>query len=91
MQNRSDVIAAIREVSERSASANDMVPTDMRAHLNPTRMSSIQDAARRLAFKIARRCPDCDQPGFGLVDVERGLPCCDWRTPTRLIRAEIHG
>lgn len=68
-----------------------VITTDMRAHLNPTRMNAIGRTARWLALKVARCCADCGKPGFGLVDVERGLPCRDCGSPTRLIRAEIHG
>ena len=67
-----------------------LVETDMRAHLNPTRMRVL----RRLAVKLARRllslCPKCSTPGFGPVDVERGLKCALCGTPTLLARAEIH-
>jgi hypothetical protein len=89
--NRGDVVGAVREVTMRSVSGRAMVHTDMRAHLNPTRMASIEATARSLALKIARCCPQCGKPGFGLVDVERGLPCRDCQAPTRLIRAENHG
>lgn len=67
------------------------IETDMRAHLNPTRMASIAGLARALAVRTARCCPQCSAPGFGLVDVEKGLPCGDCGSPTRLIRAEIYG
>jgi hypothetical protein len=68
-----------------------LATTDMRAHVNPTRMSSIARLARHLALRTARLCPCCGRPGFGLVDVERGLPCRDCDQPTRRIRAEIYG
>ncbi len=68
-----------------------LITTDMRAHLNPTRMASIERLARRLALRAARLCPACGKPGFGVVDVERGLPCNDCESPTRLILAEIYG
>lgn len=67
------------------------IETDMRAHLNPTRMRVI----RQLAFKLARRlkcfCPICSAPGFGLIKTESGLPCRSCETPTELINFEIHG
>lgn len=68
-----------------------LLTTDMRAHLNPTRMAAIARLARRLALRAARLCPACGKPGFGIIDVERGLPCTDCESPTRLVRAEIHG
>lgn len=68
-----------------------LVETDMRAHLNPTRMASL----RRLAFRLVRRlrstCPACGAPGWGLVATVAGLPC-DWcGTPTELVAHERHG
>jgi hypothetical protein len=68
-----------------------LVETDMRAHLNPTRMASI----RRLAFRLVRRlrsaCPACGSPGWGLVATVPGLPC-DWcGSPTDLVDHELHG
>lgn len=82
---------AIREVGARSASGRVMVQTDMRAHLNPTRMAGIARTTKWLALRMARCCPSCGRPGFGLIDIERGLPCGDCGAPTRLVRAEIHG
>lgn len=67
------------------------VETDMRAHLNPTRMSEIAELARQLAHRLATPCPACRAPGWGLVNSEKGLPCeyCD--RPTELIKHEVFG
>ena len=67
------------------------IETDMRAHLNPTRMASIRRLAFRLARRLATACPACGAPGWGRIDVELGLPCMDCSTPTDLVRAEILG
>ena len=65
--------------------------TDMRAHLNPTRMASI----RRLGFALVRRlrsaCPACGSPGWGFVDIEAGLPCSWCGEATALTVSEIWG
>jgi hypothetical protein len=74
-----------------AATGKAMITTDMRAHLNPTRMAAIGRTSKWLALRTARRCPACGKAGFGVVDVERGLRCRDCGEPTRLIRAEIHG
>lgn len=67
------------------------IETDMRAHMNPTR----QKAIRKLAFKLLRRlrnfCPHCQLPGFGIIQVERGLPCEWCQMPTHLVIREIMG
>jgi hypothetical protein len=51
------------------------VETDMRALYNPTRMSVIADATRKLVDLIESRCPACSWPGFRVTDVIPGLPC----------------
>jgi len=86
---------ALRVALERCASASPdglaHVETDMRAHVNPTRMRVI----RRLAFKMARRlaclCKACNAPGWGTIDVVRGLPCEWCGNPTDLVREEVMG
>ena len=66
------------------------IETDMRAHLNPTRMGEIARAAEDLAMRLASPCPACSAPGFGLARVERGLPCSACGSATDRVRAEIH-
>lgn len=62
------------------------VETDMRAHLNPTRMGEIRKVAARLARRLATPCPACARPGFGPDRVVPGLPCgwCGEPTPAPL-------
>ena len=63
--------------------------TDMRAHLNPTRMKQIEALGRKLADKILSTCPHCQWPGFEAVQADQGLPCADCGAPTALIR-QLH-
>jgi len=67
------------------------VETDMRAHLNPTRMKSLTALATRLSERLSSCCPSCAAPGWGRVKVIRGLPCemCD--TATEWVMFEIFG
>lgn len=65
--------------------------TDMRAHVNPTRMAEIGKLARRLVHRIATPCPACGTPGFGVIRSEAGLPCADCNTPTTLVRNLVSG
>ncbi len=81
---------AIRTMAALSATGKALVMTDMRAHLNPTRMRAIKQTTKALALRIARLCPACLAPGFGLSEVQRGLPCRDCGSPTDLIHSEIH-
>jgi hypothetical protein len=65
--------------------------TDMRAHLNPTRMAAIRALANRLAARLAALCPACASPGWGQVDVLRGLPCSACGQATQKMMAIIDG
>jgi hypothetical protein len=51
------------------------VETDMRAMYNPSRMLVIQKATQKLIEKITSSCPKCHVPGFGVIDVKKGLEC----------------
>ena len=66
------------------------VETDMRAHVNPTRMRTIRRVAIKLARRLGERCPECSTPGWGVADVEKGLPCRLCGYPTDLVRDEVH-
>jgi hypothetical protein len=63
----------------------------MRAHFNPTRMGVLRQLAELFVTRLQQLCPSCEAPGFGRVDVERGLPCGACGTPTRWVKAEIFG
>lgn len=89
-----DPLLLASAVEECVAASNDglaLVETDMRAHLNPTRRVAIRRVAFRLARRLATACPECRTPGYGLVGVERGLPCEGCLTPTEMVRAEVLG
>ncbi|MEB3188553.1 MAG: DUF6671 family protein [bacterium] len=62
---------------------------DLRAHLNPTRMAVIAEAARDLVRVLAARCPACGSPGFVAVARVPGLPCGDCGLPTRETLHEV--
>jgi hypothetical protein len=59
------------------------VETDMRAHMNPTRMEAIRMATDQLVKQIESRCPECEWPGFGISETVTGLPCQLCGSPTR--------
>ncbi len=88
-------VQALKEALERCASASAdglaHVETDMRAHMNPTRRQVLREVAVRLGRRLASLCPECRTPGWGVVDVVRGLPCEWCGRETQLVRAEIQG
>tara|TARA_R110002072_G_scaffold216973_2_gene374557 strand:+ start:161 stop:1009 length:849 start_codon:yes stop_codon:yes gene_type:complete len=51
------------------------VETDMRAMYNPTRMTVIENATKKLVDKVKSCCPQCNLPGFGVTDAKKGLEC----------------
>ncbi len=78
--------AAVTESVKRCGAA--FVEADMRAHRNPTRMAAIERATRDLTRRILSRCPNCDHPGFDVVERIPGLPCAWCGEPTSEIMAE---
>lgn len=82
---------AIRRAAHASPEGVAWVRTDMRAHLNPLRMSAIRRLAFRLARRLATACPACAAPGWGLVGTVEGLPCETCAAATRMVRAEVLG
>lgn len=59
------------------------VETDMRAHMNPSRMAVIKLTAQKLVEAIRSVCPQCELPGFTVTEAEPGLPCSWCGSPTR--------
>ncbi|MFK7000143.1 DUF6671 family protein [Flavobacterium oreochromis] len=58
------------------------IETDMRACYNPKRMKVIEEATLKLINKIKNVCPICSFPGYGIVDLAKGLPCGWCKSPT---------
>lgn len=67
------------------------VETDMRAHMNPTRMKVINKLAEKLAVRLLNVCPNCSCPGWGVIDVVPGLPCEVCGLKTKQIAKEVYG
>lgn len=73
-----------------AANGSAFLETDLRAHLNPTRMEMIALAAQDLVRRLSTPCPACAAPGFQLAERVPGLPCEDCGTPTQLTRTDIY-
>ena len=83
---RSAFDSACREADNGCA----FLETDVRAHMNPTRMEVIAEATHDLARKLCSLCPACNTPGFQIADRVLGLPCENCGIPTRETMADIH-
>lgn len=86
--HEAELIQKFRTLQQKASSI--WVETDMRACFNPTRMAVIEEAAKKLAEKIATPCPACNAPGFGIDRVLPGLPCALCKAPTKSPFSEIH-
>lgn len=58
--------------------------TDFRAHVNLSRMKSIELASKDLIENINRLCPKCQTPGFHKIGQKPGLPCESCGRPTNV-------
>ncbi|MBY0378454.1 MAG: hypothetical protein K2Q33_07825 [Gammaproteobacteria bacterium] len=67
------------------------VETDMRAHLNPSRMKVIRELSENFSSRLATPCPSCAVPGWGAIGVEKGLICSGCGEKTILAKHEIYG
>jgi len=82
---------AFKESIKSSPESKIWVETDMRAHVNPSRMRVIGLLAEKLAQRLTSLCPECHTPGWGKVDFQIGLECSYCGSETKLIKAEIFG
>ncbi|MCS6819602.1 MAG: hypothetical protein NZ522_06575 [Chitinophagales bacterium] len=73
VQSESMLLSVFRSIISKYGTC--YVETDMRAHLNPTRMKVIARATEQLVLKLQKLCPVCGTPGFGVTRVNPGLPC----------------
>lgn len=93
-----DMIKGITDPDELQENAEDMlrrfgalyVETDMRAHLNPSRMRVIEKASQKLLQTLRQLCPQCNTPGFTVEEVRRGLPCLQCKLPTKSAQVYLH-
>ena len=86
-----DLGHAVSAAAAASADRCALVETDMRAHFNPTRMDTLARLSMQLALRVAALCPACAAPGWGRIDVARGLPCELCGMPTQTVASEIFG
>ena len=82
---------AFKDSMKHSTNGKVWVETDMRANMNPSRMSVIQGLAEKLATRLSALCAKCENPGWGKVQVEKGLECSWCGIETELIKTEVYG
>ena len=52
-----------------------VIENDLRAHCSPSRQKNISALAEKLALRLSHLCPECQAPGWGVINYKRGLPC----------------
>jgi hypothetical protein len=91
LQDRASLASAVAAAADASSDGQVLLETDMRAHLNPTRMGEIRRLAFRLARRVASLCPACRSPGWGRLASVAGLPCGWCGAPTARTLREVFG
>lgn len=91
IQDFEELYPIFQKCSEISKDRLVWVETDMRAHMNPTRMKIIEKLAYEMGTRLATPCPSCQIPGWGIVKTVPGLLCKECQMPTDLIKSEIYG
>jgi hypothetical protein len=91
LRSREELAHALRDCVERSEDTRAFVQTDMRAHMNPTRMAAIGRLAERFADRLTCFFPACQSPGYGIIAVEKGLPCAWCGGPSLMVRHQVFG
>ncbi|MBM7707329.1 DUF6671 family protein [Chryseomicrobium sp. FSL W7-1435] len=86
-----DVKEAIKRCASASTDGQALIQTDMRAHMNPTRMKVITELAEKMVRRLATLCPKCSCPGWGIVDYVKGLPCAGCGLKSKQISNEVYG
>lgn len=63
----------------------------MRAHMNSTHMEVIKGLADSFAKRLATPCPLCYNPGWGVVDTQKGLESEVCGSETEMVKSEVFG
>lgn len=90
IQDADTLKAAVDKLLSISVNGLVKVQTDMRAHLNPTRMNFIEQCAQKFIEELQKICPQCNYPQFKIRRTERGLPCYNCNTPTNSIKMFVY-
>lgn len=83
------LIEAIEVSADASSDQKTVIETDMRAHMNPTRMEIIRQLGEKMAKRLKQYCPDCGIPGWGITFRKQGLPCRRCGLSTHQVLHEI--
>ncbi len=91
IRDRDALAAAILSCKALSDDGLAHIETDMRAHMNPTRLRVLRALGIKLARRLRSSCPECECPGFGITGVEGSLPCEECGYPSESFAFQIYG
>lgn len=89
IQSEDELIRNVKSILDGFFTKKVYIETDMRAHMNPTRMEKIAHATKDLLVNINSQCPDCESPGFVMSDVKTGLVCRECNRATESYLAYV--
>lgn len=90
INEKSALINAFDECQKNSLDKMVQVETDMRAHMNPTRMKVLRKIGIKMAKRLQTKCPNCSCPGFGMTQTGGNLLCEICKYPSDRPSFEIH-
>jgi hypothetical protein len=90
IKDRTALELAIESCGSVSKDRMARVETDMRAHMNPTRMRVLRELGIKLARRLRSRCTECGCPGFGRTGVSGFLECSECGSASESPSHEVH-
>lgn len=90
IRDRDSLVSAIRSCRQQSNAGLVHIETDMRAHMNPTRMRVLRSLGIKLVRRLLCACHACGCPGFGISGQEGTLPCEECGFPSDTYAQELH-
>jgi hypothetical protein len=91
IQDWSDLISKFKACLTDSQTREVIVETDMRAHMNPTRMKVLSSFAEVFTQRLSQMCPSCNLPGWGVIATSPVLPCSFCNFPTCVTKESSFG
>jgi hypothetical protein len=83
IQSRDELVREVKKLLSGIFTRRVYIETDMRAHMNPTRMDKIEHATNNLISNINSLCPECGAPGFVMSEVKSYMRCGQCDRPTK--------
>ncbi len=91
IRTKKQLQTAISHCLEKSRNGVVHIENDLRSFACPSRQDMIRLAAINLLLKMHSFCPQCDTPGYWVMEYKKGLPCRNCQLPTGLARAQVYG